>query len=97
MPKIVRKKMCFLGERVRAGVEPALCVKEWKFTFMPACMRAIHPADDTRSLWCAPEWLLQLRGILMACPGQCRIIGLAPICRLRTGSAASKRDSELIV
>lgn len=28
MPKIVRKKMCFLGERVRAGVEPALCVKE---------------------------------------------------------------------
>lgn len=55
MPKIVRKKMCFLGERVRAGVEPALCVKEWKFTFMPACMRAIHPADDTQEqgeLWC---------------------------------------------
>lgn len=55
MPKIVRKKMCFLGERVRAGVEPALCVKESEAHLHARCMRAIHPADDTQEqgeLWC---------------------------------------------
>lgn len=94
MPKIVvvKKEDVFPGRKVRAGIEPASCVEgHGSIPSMPP------PGDVTRSLWCVPEWLLQLRGSLMACPCQCRIIGLAPICRLRTGSAASKRDTELIV
>lgn len=74
MPKIVmvKKKDVFLGERVRAGVEPALCVKELEAHLHARCTRAIHPADDTQEqgeLWCnlAPMWNDERHTHLSAC------------------------------
>lgn len=74
MPKIVmvKKKDVFLGERVRAGVEPALCVKKSEAHLHARCTCAIHPADDTQKqgeLWCnlAPMWNYERRTHLSAC------------------------------